>query len=104
MGELITTTALLDLVDEPEGFDAVVEVMHKVANAKKDGTPKKRERFTRDQVRTWLLGQANLRDEDRIVLDTIRRSQRLQARFKAMMREIVPDPYVLWRAPDGGRR
>lgn len=89
----------------PDGFDHVVDLFHKAANAKRNGKPRKRERITRERMRAELLGEDGLTDHDRALLMVARSQVKLRARVPACRRilELPENRRLSWRAPDGGR-
>lgn len=84
------TAPLLDHLAEPlpAGFDDVLRVVHTAANAKRDGSPRKRERASLAKCRAWLLGEDQLTEDERVWLAVARRNVKLNVAFRKVQRAI----------------
>jgi hypothetical protein len=97
------TDALLDHLagPPPDGLDELVELFHAVANAKGNGKPYARERVSRDRVRSWLLGENMLTEEQRVWLDAARRKGQLGSAYRRMLKRLKDPEWrtIRWHAP-----
>lgn len=98
------SNVLLDHLGDPlpDTFDAVARVFHQAANAKKDGTPRKRERVSIEKVRALLLGEHTLTGDERVLLAAARRHVLLQSRARILRRDVLdrlPTPAWVTAAP-----
>lgn len=99
---------LLDLAatPPPEGVEDIAEGLFRAMNTTKKGKLRKKPKVSLAKITAWLLGDAVLDEDDRVLLDAARRAARLQRRAGLLRRRIAKDPEwerLAWRAPDGGR-